>query len=442
MCKVMKRYSIITLGCKVNQHESEVIAQHLKASGWSCSNKNENADLFLINTCTVTQSASMQSRQAVRRAIRTNPKARIIVTGCYAQIEPDEIKKIKGVHDIIGNDCKYKIPEIIASFDGEDRLCPESLSQDIYDEFEFKEIPADFFGNRTRPFLKIQDGCNAFCTYCIIPYARGRSRSMPVETVLKNIRQLKKAGYREVVISGIHLGCYGLDLLPKTSLSELIRDVSGLKIIDRVRLSSIEPVELTEDIIKLVAESDNICRHFHIPLQSGDNLILNRMHRGYTRSFFSELIVNINKLIPDAAIGLDILPGFPGETDEAFENTYSLVKDLPVSYLHVFPFSPRKGTQAYSYTDKVHTKVIRARCRKMRELGMDKKKEFYERFNGKTVEVLVENKRDRASNLLKGLTSNYIPVKISGNDDLKNRIVKILIKETKGSSPVYGVICN
>ncbi len=381
----------------------------------------------------------MQSRQAVRHAIRSNPRARIIVTGCYAQTEPDEIKKIKGVHYIIGHAGKHKIPEIITSTEKKDFVFPVTIYNDIINEKTFKQMPVAL-GERTRPFLKIQDGCNAFCTYCIVPYARGRSRSMPLKNILDNIIRIKKSGYREVVLSGIHLGRYGLDLSPQTNLTELIKHINKSRAIERVRLSSIEPLELTEAIIKTVAKSDIFCRHFHIPLQSGDDLILKKMRRPYTRSMFRKLLYRIHELIPDAAIGVDTIIGFPGETEETFENTYNLIKELPATYLHVFPFSSRKGTPASSFPDKVPSKIIKERCKIMRDLGNIKKKEFYKKSIGKKVEVLIEAKRDKATGFLKGMTSNYLPIFLNGNDALKNTIVDAKIEKINNDNSLFGTI--
>ncbi|MDM8522595.1 tRNA (N(6)-L-threonylcarbamoyladenosine(37)-C(2))-methylthiotransferase MtaB [Desulfococcaceae bacterium HSG8] len=415
----MKKFAVTTLGCKVNQYESESVAQSLEAAGQLPAG-DARADICIINTCTVTHKAAMQSRQAIRQAIRANPGARIIVTGCYAQTEPDEIKKIEGVHDIISHSDKHRIPGMVSPGESPN---PES------------RIPNS---SRTRPFLKIQDGCDAFCTYCIVPYARGPSRSMQPEEVLENIARLGKAGFHEVVLTGIHLGCYGLDLSPPASLSELLSCICKLSVIDRIRLSSTEPHELNEEIISLTASSDNICHHFHIPLQSGNDGILKKMHRPYTREFFTELILNIRKMIPDAAIGVDTLIGFPGESEAAFEDTYTLIEQLPVTYLHVFPFSPRRGTPAYGYPARVPPDIIKARCGKMRELGNLKKKEFYRIFLNKTVEILIEGRMDKATGLLKGVTSNYIPVLINGEDDMKNTFVSVRVEKTDENNRVFG----
>ena len=413
--KLMKRFTIKSLGCKVNQCESEAIADALKKSGIeeiSPEAPQHLADICIINTCTVTQKASMQSRQAIRQAIRANPKAKIIVTGCYAEIEPEAIKQINDTCSIIGHSKKNKITEIIINGNPAKTAIPEQLCSI----------------QKTRPFLKIQDGCNAFCTYCIVPYARGRSKSMPPEQVLEKIFSLQKNGYHETVLTGIHLGAYGHDLNPATDLYTLLKTIELSKPSCRIRLSSIEPHELTDNIIDLVAKSNIFCRHFHIPLQSGDNFILEKMHRPYTREFFNDLVFKIHKSIPDAAIGVDILAGFPGETDKAFENTYSLIKKLPVTYLHVFPFSPRQGTPAAEYPDQISHAVVKPRTARLRELGVFKKKAFYSSSIGKTVEIIIEGKRTK-TDYLKGVSSNYMPVLVNGKDDLKNSIVKVRINK-------------
>ena len=437
----MRTYTIKTLGCKVNQYESDAIARLLKESGWVPVQADETADVCIINTCTVTGKAAMQSRQVTRQVIRSNPRARIIVAGCYAQTEPDAIKKIKGVHDIIGQADKHRIPQMVLSATEPGCSCPVIVCSDILQERKFIPVPATVFDRRTRPFLKIQDGCDAFCTYCIVPFARGHSRSMLPENVLENINSLENNGYREVVLTGIHLGCYGLDLSPETSLLALMKRIETSGTIDRVRISSIEPCELTEEFIHFVAGSGTFCHHFHIPLQSGDNQILKKMQRPYGAELFRRLITQIRRLIPDAAIGTDILIGFPGETDAAFENTYSLIEELPVTYLHIFPFSPRRGTPASRYPDRVPAEVIKERCKKMRVLGNTKKKVFYGKFIGQKVEILVEEKKTGADDLLKGMTSNYMPVFFRGEDRLIGTLVNAGIDRLKGVNSVYGTLC-
>ena len=428
----MKRFKINTLGCKVNQCESDALVQCLRSAGWTPVQGDETADLCIINTCTVTHKASMQSRQAARRAIRGNPEARVLVTGCYAQTEPEAIARIEGVDTIVGHGEKHRIPELVdltpdETIDG----LPATHCQNIGQERTFRQIPLAEIGARTRPFLKIQDGCDAFCTYCIVPHARGRSRSLAPEAVLDSIRALAESGYHEVVLSGVHLGCYGMDLTPKTDLFALLQEIDREGAVDRVRISSIEPHELSREIIDLAAGSDRFCRHFHIPLQSGDDKILERMGRPYTRAEFGDLVRRIRTRIPDAAAGADVLVGFPGESDAAFSNTYDLVQELPITYLHVFPFSPRKGTPAATFSDPVPVDTVKQRCKQLRELGTAKKRAFLERFPGKTMTVLVETRRDRKTGLLKGITSNYLAVLLNGGDKLQNRLIEVKIESVK-----------
>ncbi|UCH21904.1 MAG: tRNA (N(6)-L-threonylcarbamoyladenosine(37)-C(2))-methylthiotransferase MtaB [Deltaproteobacteria bacterium] len=438
----MKSFKILTLGCKVNQAESEAIAQCLETADLNPAPEGQAADLCIINTCTVTQKASMQSRQAIRRAIRSNPKAKIIVTGCYAQTAPEEIKEISGIQQIISQADKYKLPEIITK----GAACEITGSVSDGPKRLFDSFPLPGYGKRTRPFLKVQDGCNAFCTYCIVPYARGPSRSLPLEDVLTNIRKLSEAGYREVVLAGIHLGCYGLDLSPKTNLLELLQHIRDSKTIEQIRLSSIEPQELNGNIIDFVAQSSpapgSVCQHFHIPLKSGDDEILKRMKRPYTGKFFRELIMKIHRVLPDAASGVDILVGFPGESEAAFDTTYALIEALPISYLHVFPFSGRKGTPAYTFDDKIPPQVIKDRCRKMRNLGSLKKKNFYRRFLGKSLKTLIEAATDKKTGLVKGRTTNYIPVLVAGEKVPANTLVEVRIDKVADDNSVFGTVCH
>ena len=419
----MPTFKISTLGCKVNQSESEAIARQFETYDWLPAGHNGASEITIINTCTVTQKASMQSRQAVRQAIRANPNSRIVVTGCYAQTEPKALEKINGVHYIIGNADKHRIGEILAAGRNSADGHTVTINNDIRLSDQLKPSPTAVSSSRTRPFLKIQDGCDAFCTYCIVPHARGPSRSLPVDNVLEDIKALSVVGYREIVLTGIHLGRYGCDLIPATPLCELLDRIDRSKLIQRVRLSSIEPLELTDDLIQRVADSPRFCRHFHIPLQSGNDPILNKMKRPYTVDIFRQRVAKIRDQIPDAAIGVDTLIGFPGETDAAFSNTYDLINELPITYLHVFPFSARPGTPAARYPDKVAPDVIKERGEKMRGLGQAKRLHFHRNFIGKEVEILVETTRHAATGLLKGLSSNYIPVLVKAGDDQMNKLV-------------------
>jgi threonylcarbamoyladenosine tRNA methylthiotransferase MtaB len=442
-----KIFEIITLGCKVNQSESALLSARLFESGYrektradgesDSPSHGDDTALCIINTCTVTEKASMQSRQAIRRAIRNHPGARIVVTGCYAQTQPDEIRKINGVHDIIGNSEKHCLSERLLS--GAEPSCerPFDTPPHWYESATgLSNIPS--FTRRTRAFLKIQDGCDAHCTYCIVPRARGNSRSMPPHQVISSLFQLGNAGHSEIVLSGIHLGAYGKDLVPGKSLTELLAEIENSAITARIRLSSIEPRELTDDIIALSCRSKNICHHFHIPLQSGDDDILKKMGRPYTGSFFRDRVLSVHEQLPDAAIGVDTLIGFPGETDEAFHNTYDLLNCLPVTYLHVFPFSPRDTTPAAQFKNRPSADIVKARCRQMRALNTVKKREFYHRFIGKTMSVLIEGRKDPKTGYLKGTTSNYIPVFLVGDENLKNTLVQVVLEKSLGDRGVFG----
>jgi threonylcarbamoyladenosine tRNA methylthiotransferase MtaB len=422
----MPTFRIITLGCKVNQTESDAAAGLLAGSDWRPAIPSEDADLCLINTCAVTQKAAMQSRQAVRQTIRANPRAFVAVTGCYAYTDPQALLKIKGLDCIIDQAGKARLPEILHTCGA--AKCDRPILWNGPGDSS-RPIPTVFsepIAGRTRPFIKIQDGCDAFCTYCIVPYARGPSRSSALQDVIAAIEHLSAQGAKEVVLTGVHIGLYGRDLHPVSSLGELLECVDRLKTSLRVRLSSIEPLELTDQIIALVAGSDRFCRHFHIPLQSGDRDILKRMGRPYRPETFSAVVSKIHAGLPDAAIGADVLVGFPGETEAAFENTLQLIEALPVTYLHVFPFSARPGTPAQGFSAKVHPNLIRRRCARLRELGNRKRIEFHRRFIGKRVQVLLESRRDRTG-FLKGVTSNYLPVLVEGDDTQMNQIVDVVI---------------
>jgi threonylcarbamoyladenosine tRNA methylthiotransferase MtaB len=435
----MPTFKISTLGCKVNQSESDAIARQMESYNWLPAGNNINTEVTIINTCTVTQKAAMQSRQAVRQAIRANPNSRIVVTGCYAQTEPEAFEKINGVHYIIGNADKHRIGEILTT--GGDSAVGHTITiNNVQSSDPLEPSIMAFSSSRTRPFLKIQDGCDAFCTYCIVPHARGPSRSLPVADVLEGIRALSVAGYHEIVLTGIHLGQYGCDLSPATSLSELLDGIDRSDLIQRVRLSSIEPLELTAELIQRVADAPRFCRHFHIPLQSADDRILKKMKRPYTVDVFRQRIAKIRDKIPDAAIGVDTLIGFPGETDAAFENTYDLINELPMTYLHVFPFSARPGTPAASYPDKIPPDVIKERCEKMRCLGQIKRLNFYRSFIGKEVEILVESTRHATTGLLKGLSSNYLPVLIDADDEQINKFVTVKLKDQINDSLMGTIV--
>jgi len=454
----MRKFKIITLGCKVNQAESEALAGRLAEANWAPAGSNEAADLCIVNTCAVTQRAGMQSRQAVRRAIQDHPSACVAVTGCYAQTDPQTLLKIRGLDCLIDQKDKLRLPEILSGCSGAECSPRERLPVVAAGAALAESAPASMAsrqdaapteiagptastagdipgtapvlsaaGARTRPFLKIQDGCDAFCAYCIVPYARGPSRSAAFQDVLDGVSRLADQGFQEVVLTGIHLGAYGRDLEPRTDLSELLHAI--LKRADRVRirLSSIEPLELTDAIIDLAAGSERICRHVHVPLQSGDAQVLKRMGRPYSPERFADRIAQIHRRLPEAAIGTDVLVGFPGETDAAFETTCALIEALPLTYLHVFPFSARPGTAAFGFGDRVPAGHIRTRCSRLRQLGSRKRLAFHRRFIGRSVRVLTESRRDPQTGLLKGVSSNYLPVLFEGGDERMHRMVEVCI---------------
>lgn len=455
----MKKFYIATLGCKVNQYESDGIASQLIEKGWQKVDKVENADFCIVNTCAVTSKGAMQSRQQIRSIAKANLSSKIIVTGCYAQTSPDEIRKIEGVDLIVGYDDKFRLSDIIEIEDG---------------DIKEKEVVTPFFkpavtGDKTRAYLKIQDGCNAFCTYCIVPYSRGRSSSMPPDDVIEHLLHLSSKGYKEAILTGIHVGAYGVDFKESSSiiskhdknnienveadkisspLTQLLIEINRIKPIHRVRLSSIEPKELTDEIINLAAKNSILCDHFHIPLQSGDDTILKRMGRPYNSDLFSNLINKIYNILPNAAIGVDILVGFPGESNQAFENTLNLIKQLPISYLHVFPFSPRKGTKAYDYPDKVNNTIVKERSAIIRELGFQKRRDFEDRLINQNaylehhIESVVQDKRDDKTGKLIAITSNYLSVLVDGNDELKRQIVKIKLEGRDKEGRLIGRIIS
>ena len=413
----MTTISISTLGCKVNQFESEALIDTLERMGYALVPFGEGADITIINTCTVTHRADFQSRQMVRRAFRSNPNSLIIVTGCYPQVEPDAFLKMKEVHYLLGNGEKNQIPDLLPLMQrGE---FPRVQVGDIQKERHFSETPLHSFHRHTRAFLKIQDGCNAYCSYCIVPHARGRSRSLQPERVVENLKSLKEEGFKEVVLTGIHLGAYGLDLNPPFSLDKLIRQLEKGETPDRIRLSSIEPGDFSPGLISTLTQSSKICPHLHISLQSGDDEILKKMNRDYDQSFLSGLIQELHLRIPKLSIGADVIVGFPGETEEKFKHTYGLVEFLPFSYLHVFPFSRRRGTPAFQFSQGVDEKEIKKRAETMRELGKQKRQAFYRQFLNQELSVLVEDHREKGTGRWKGLSRNYIPVLLTNQNGIK-----------------------
>ena len=424
------KIGLATLGCKTNHSDAASLTAELADRGHMLIPFPQLADVYIIHTCTVTQKTDYQSRQLIRRAIARNPRAQVIVTGCYAQVAPETLRTVPGVDFIVGIRERQKIPEIIASGKKLGEACVFSSSVEERRPWE-EERPSLLF-ERTRAYLKVQDGCNAFCSYCIVPYARGRSRSLPLPDALAKAGELAQKGAKEIVLTGIHLGAYGEELVPSRALVDLLQALERETPPIRIRLSSIEPREFTPPLIDFLAQSPKVCAHLHIPLQSGDDGILQRMNRSYSAGFFADLVNRLTGRIPELAIGVDVMAGFPGEDEKAFANTMRLVETLPIAYLHVFPFSRRKGTAAASFAGPIPSPVIKARCQSLRELGTGKRSLFYSAFKGKKAKVLVESKRDRESGLLKGYSRNYIPVLIPGGDEFINQELDIQIMDVQG----------
>ena len=396
--------SIVTLGCKTNQFESAAMGEQLSQAGYLQVAFEAGAELVVVNTCTVTAATDVQSRKLIRRARRLNPQARIVVTGCYAQIEPQQLNQLPGVSLVIGNQEKGKLLECLV----ENNQPGQIRVSDIRDSRVIEPLSLTGFEQRSRAFVQIQNGCDAFCSYCIIPYARGRSRSVSISDVVSQIEKLSANGYPEIVLTGIHIGNYGQDLNPQTDLLTLLKNIEQSDFSGRLRLGSVEPTELAEPLYRYIVESAWICSHFHTPLQAGDDKILQRMNRHYTTDFFAELLDKIHRLSSDAAIGLDVITGFPGESDTQFDQTCQLLERLPFSHLHVFPFSKRDGTPAAEMADQLSGSVIKERAAFLREIGAKRNQQFLRRFINSHLKLVMEG--GEIDGLRKGLSENYLPV--------------------------------
>jgi threonylcarbamoyladenosine tRNA methylthiotransferase MtaB len=428
----LKTVAVATLGCKVNQCESASFQTRFAEQGFRLISSDKPADIYVINTCAVTAKAAAQSRQLIRRVQRANPKAKVVVTGCYAQIAPAKIREIAVAPiAVVGNANKHQIYEAAVS----DSAATNSLQHspdaiyfnDITVQKEVSQLPVKRFSGRTRAFLKVQDGCNNFCSYCIVPYARGRSRSLTQDRILDQVRIYAREGHREIVLTGIHVGHYGLDLDPPGNLHELLIKLCAATPDIRFRLSSLEPTEISRELLELMRETDNLMPHLHIPLQSGSNRILKKMNRRYTSEQFIEKVKRCKEMIPAAAIGVDVLVGFPGETEEDFLQTYNLVTKLPITYLHVFPYSKRPGTPAAKMKDQVPAKTMEERVAVLRKLDHKKRTVFYGSRIGKVHPVLVEAEKS-VGGLAKGFTDNYIPVHFKSIPADVNRIVPVKLE--------------
>ena len=429
----MSQVAFHTLGCKVNHYETEAIWQLFKAQGYDRVDFESMADVYVINTCTVTNTGDKKSRQVIRRAVRKNPDAVICVTGCYAQTSPAEIMAIPGVDIVVGTQDRTKMLDYIEQFKQERK--PINGVGNIMKNRVYEELDVPAFTDRTRASLKIQEGCNNFCTFCIIPWARGLMRSRDPKEVIHQAQQLVDAGYKEIVLTGIHTGGYGQDFKDYNLamlLSDMEKQVKGLK---RIRISSIEASQLTDEVIEVIDKSKLIVRHMHIPLQSGSDTVLKRMRRKYTMAEYEERLLKLKKALPGLAITSDVIVGFSGETEEEFMETYNFIKKHKFAELHVFPYSKRTGTPAARMEDQIDEEIKNERVHRLISLSDQLAKEYASNFENEVLEVIPEEKfkDDPASGLYEGYTDNYLKVVFPATEDMVGQIVKVKI--TKSGYP-------
>ena len=423
----MPTVAFITLGCKVNQYETQLMRESLKKAGYRIIAPDEHADVYVINTCTVTNISDRKSRQMIRRAISLNPDARIVVTGCYAERQPDRIKNIlcalaiashrKGVDLVLPNSEKAFIGRYLNGSNGQ---CADADPYPCITGFD----------DQTRALVKIEDGCDSFCTYCIVPYVRGGAiRSRPLDSIIREVQCLAKNRHREVVLTGVHLGAYGRDMANGTSLADALRAVHAVDGIERIRLSSIEPMDVSDDLIYEMARLPKCAHHLHISLQSGSNRILRLMNRGYTSTEFENIVIKVRSAIPGAGISTDVMVGFPGETEQDFADTYDLISRVKFSRLHVFRYSPREGTPAAKFPDQVPDRISTRRSQEIISLGDRLAQEFRSRMLGQEAAVLIEDVREPA-----GFTSNYVRVLVlNAAGDLAGRLVRVKLVDMKNN---------
>ncbi len=414
----------MTLGCKVNQDETDSMMDLFQKAGYTTVDFGDVSNVYVINTCTVTQVGSKKSRQMIRRAHRINPSALIVVTGCYSQTASEEVAKIPGVGLIVGNDQKHNIVQLVEETQNAEDL--KILVSERHMLNEFHSLPISTSRQRHRATLKIQEGCDNFCTYCIVPFARGPIRSKKLDEVIKDCKGLVNEGYQEIILSGIHLGSYGRDLEEHVSLADVVRELSKIEKLSRVRLSSVEPTDFTTDLLEAIKTSKNICNHFHVPLQNGCDRILDLMGRKYTTKFYLETINQLRTLKEDVAITTDIMVGFPGETQEDFDITLEFVKKAKFSGMHVFKYSPREGTPASKFENQLNNQIKDERSKRLTDLALDLKKDFNKKFLETTLDVLFEKEE---SGIIEGHTSNYILVEAKGSKENLGKIVPVKLEE-------------
>ena len=420
----MKNISFYTLGCKVNQYETNAMMQKFQEAGYKIVDINENiSDVCVINTCTVTNMSDRKSRQMLRKIKEKNHNAIIIATGCYAQVAKKQLEEMPEVDIILGNDEKNDIVYYLEKYVKNQQ--PIIEVQDINEQKEFIDMGQITYTEKTRAVIKVQDGCNQFCSYCLIPYARGRVRSRKPESILKEIEQIANKGIKEVVITGIHIASYGKDFEKEYKLIDLLEDINKIDGIVRIRLGSLEPTIISEEFIKRLIKLEKICHHFHLSLQSGCDETLKRMNRKYTTNQFKEIVNRLRRYYNDVILTTDIIVGFPGETEEEFKQTYQFLKEIKFYKMHVFPYSPREGTRAAKMENQVDNKIKEYRSKELIEMSNNNQNEYNEQYVGKEVEVLFEENEDGC---FKGHTQNYILVKYKTNENFENKlkVVKVL----------------
>ena len=435
-----KSVALHTLGCKLNYSETSTLAGKFHENGFTLKEYGENSDIFVLNTCSVTDNADKECRKIIRSVLNRNPDTYVIITGCYAQLQPNEIASIHGVDLVLGTDEKFKLFDYINGMEKKDVSCV--FTSPINEVTDFDYAYSSDVESRTRAYLKIQDGCDYNCSFCTIPLARGASRSLAIDKVIDNANRLIDSGYKEIVLTGVNTGDYNYRFAMNNEqleykLINVLYELDKLNI-QRIRISSIEPNLLTDDIIQLAKESTKLCNHFHIPMQSGDTETLKLMRRRYNVSDYENLIYKLNEQIPGIGIGVDVIIGFPGETDERFENTYTFLKSLPVSYLHVFTYSERRNTHAVTMPGRVDINTRKERSRILRELSAAKKFKFYSQNIGSIHKVLFETLKN--DGFIYGFTENYIKVKAKGAVSLENNIVNTKIVNVEENIIAEGII--
>lgn len=440
------KIKIATLGCRNNQYESSEIRASFEMEGFQPVPFDQKADICVINTCSVTEKSNYRCRQLIRKAANSDPESFIIVVGCYSQLDPEAIKSLPGVNLILGNEEKLDTVRFLKELNVFENRSPDKRQQrpttiigNPEESSIFRSVDVKHFDGKTKAFLKIQTGCSFKCSFCVIKLARGKSRSSRHDEVVRKFKILLKNGFKEITLSGIHLGSYGRDLSPATNFNELLKLLIKIKGNFRIRLSSLGPGDIDDELIDLIAGYSKICNHLHVSLQSGSDKILRLMKRNYRIEHYRKLVDKIVSRVTGIGLGADIIVGFPGETDKEFDETINVVKETPFSYLHVFSFSRRKNTAAYYLPDQVPPGISKKRVSALKELGRQKSIKYKESFLGKNLKVLVENNRDPVTGMLKGYTENYLPVHFTETDKLMNQIVSVRLSHIKNDI-LFGTI--